>query len=185
MEFLFLNQLDKRDWLIPYYIVRPLGDSREWVFLETHEMWFPATDTSDFFFFFCRLTLHSLFNPAQKVTDSIFCSRTNILDSLWWEDFRHLLCLWIPIPFLILYFHKQFVNSTCNTATYAVFGILNSSSLSQSISLLVNPNASNVIYLHCETLHSDISHNTTSSMYMNTGTQCVWFRTEKSSKAQF
>ena len=52
MEFLFLNQLDKRDWLIPYYIVRPLGDSREWVFLETREMWFPATDTSDFFFFF-------------------------------------------------------------------------------------------------------------------------------------
>ena len=154
-----------------------LGNSWNVVPCDWH-LWF-------FLFFFCRFTLHSLFNPAQKVTDSIFCSRTNILDSLWWEDFRHLLCLWIPIPFLILYFHKQFVNSTCNTATYAVFGILNSSSLSQSISLLVNPNASNVIYLHCETLHSDISHNTTSSMYMNTGTQCVWFRTEKSSKAQF
>ena len=57
-----------------------------------------------------------------------------------------LLSLW-PTPCTFLNFYMQFVNSTCNTKAYAVFGISNSSSISQSITFLMNPNAANVIYL--------------------------------------
>ena len=58
-----------------------------------------------------------------------------------------LLSLWTPTPCAFFNFHMQFVNSTCNTKAYAVFGISNSSSISQSITFLMNPNAANVIYL--------------------------------------
>ena len=62
---------------------------------------------------------------------------------------------------------SQFVNSTYCTATYSVHGILNSSSLSWSITFLVNPNATVIRLFIVRHFTLNTSHNTTSSMYMN------------------
>ena len=116
--------------------------------LETCEMWFSAAGTSGHFGFFCRFILHLLFSPAQEIIDRSFTA-----NRAFWILFggKILDVSFFTIKFMNAnFFHifelSQFVNSTYCTATYSVHGILNSSSLSWSITFLVNLNAT-VIHL--------------------------------------